>query len=146
MFNSFLYVYQRVRNNGGYMRKVRWKAWNLWISRVEIYKLRTGAGLGNWESWEFLTPKMGNKPMEQPGAEKWEKWDEEFESKNPESWHLCYVICGYVWKNEEDPRFMTTLRGKLDYKPSNLVVPLLSDKPRLGWVFFFLGVPNKDLC
>ena len=54
-----------------------------------------------------------------------------------------YVICGYVWKNEEDPRFMTTLRGKLDYKPSNLVVPLLSDKPRLGWVFFFLACQIK---
>lgn len=46
-------------------------------------------------------------------------------------------------KNEEDPRFMTTLRGKLDYKPSNLVVPLLSDKPRLGWVFFFLACQIK---
>ena len=73
--------------------------------------------------------------MEQPGAENGKS---EMKSLNLKIRRVdIYVICGYVWKNEEDPRFMTTLRGKLDYKPSNLVVPLLSDKPRLGWVFFF---------
>ena len=63
------------------------------------------------------------------------------------------VICGYVRKNGEGPRFMTTLRWKLDY---NILInhpfclyPYFPINP--DWaVFFFLvcGVLNKDkdLC